>query len=119
MKRKPGHLEQILTILCVVALAVIVRPLLRGLAVIITDVLIAAGVVLLIYATLRRGRRKHAPAPPADEGSADEAGPRGKTPVPLPPTDPKPERERPLDDADRKAEIETELRELKRKLGKD
>ena len=93
-----------LTVLCLVVLAVIVRPLLRGLAVVAADVVLAVALALTTYLALRRTKRKSsAPAEPAPE-LEDSTRPE---PL-IPPT---PSRETAL-------QIESELRAIKKGLGK-
>jgi len=120
-KRNLGYIEQILTILCLVALAVIVRPLLRGLAVVITDAMILVGLVILTFATLRRGRPKRV-GPPEPKGKVTaEAAPERKE-VPEPEPLPKLKHAPPKsegDETDRQAKIDEELRELKQQVGKE
>ena len=111
----------IVIVLCVVV-AIIVRPVIQGLVLLIVNLALAAALLFVIYVTLKKngllptGTREVPDEP--EEGfdsetpsAALEPGARAQ---PSPPDSERPDRR-----AERSADIDAELREIKRKLGKE
>lgn len=112
--RRPQLLGRVLIVLCLVALAAVLRPLLRGIAAGLADAAILIVLLAAAYLALRPGRRRSPPppAPPPPEEPRETRGnePPG-TPQSPPPAGPGP--------PDRRAEIEQELEALKRAVTRE
>lgn len=111
----------IVIVLCVVV-AIIVRPVLQGLVLLIVNLALAVALLFVIYVTLKKNRLLPSgtrEVPDKPEGGFDSGRPSAagepEARAQLSP----PDSERPDRRAERSADIDAELREIKRRLGKE
>jgi len=113
-----GWVKSVAIIVLCVVVAVIVRPVLQGLVLLVVNVALAAALLYVIYATLRRHGFRLSKADTAPSEGESETSSSPKTPEP-PAQLSEPEPGRAPSKADGSADVEAELREIKRKLGRE
>jgi len=97
------------------AVGLALRPVLRGLAGIVVDAALVAVLLVVVLLALRRSGLWRLGSLPEPRVASPPAVPSGPPQAPPPPSEPEPEPPK----RDRAAEVEAELKELKRRLGKE